>query len=62
MTHDQVCAIKAVQSAVALARKVGVTEKEIQEAVGSEPKTSVGAAQVESRPSITELHDLDDKT
>jgi hypothetical protein len=29
MTHDQVCAIKAVQSAVALARKVGVADAEI---------------------------------
>ena len=62
MNHDQVCAIKGVQSAVASARKVGVTEKEIQEAVGSGPETSVGTAQVESRPSITELHDLDGKT
>jgi hypothetical protein len=33
MTHDQVCAIKAVQSAVALARKVGVTDAEILEAI-----------------------------
>jgi hypothetical protein len=33
MTHDQVCAIKAVQSAVALARKVGVSEAEILETI-----------------------------
>jgi len=33
MTHDQVCAIKAVQSAVALARKVGVSDVEILEAI-----------------------------
>jgi hypothetical protein len=33
MTHDQVCAIKAVQSAVALARKVGVSDAEILEAI-----------------------------
>jgi hypothetical protein len=33
MTHDQVCAIKAVQSAVALARKVRVSDAEIQEAI-----------------------------
>jgi hypothetical protein len=33
MTHDQVCAIKAVQSAVALARKVGVSEVEILETI-----------------------------
>ena len=33
MTHDQVRAIKAVQSAVALARKIGVSEAEILEAI-----------------------------
>jgi hypothetical protein len=38
MSHDQVCAVKAVQSAVALARKVGVTDAEILEAIGVCPK------------------------
>jgi hypothetical protein len=33
MTHDQGCAIKAVQSAVALARKVKVSDAEISEAI-----------------------------
>lgn len=61
MNHDQVCAVKAVQAAVTSARKVGVTEKEIQEAITSVPQTSVGTAHVEARPSITELHDLDGK-
>jgi hypothetical protein len=39
MSHDQVCAVKAVQSAVALARKVGVTDAEILEAIGVSGKT-----------------------
>jgi hypothetical protein len=38
MNHDQACAIKAVQSAVALARKVGVRDAEILEAIGAGTK------------------------
>jgi hypothetical protein len=70
MTHDQVCAIKAVQSAVATARKVGVTHSEIQEAIKAATETirqpeeieTAPAAQVESRPSIKDLPLLAGKT
>jgi hypothetical protein len=70
MSHDQVCAIKAVQSAVALARKVGVSDADIQEAIKGGPETvkppeeaeSQGGAQVESRPSIKDLPLLTGKT
>jgi hypothetical protein len=41
MTHDQVCAIKAVQSAVASARKVGVTDAEIRVAIAVGEKVAV---------------------
>jgi hypothetical protein len=34
MTHYQVCAIKWVQSAIALSRKVGVSNAEILDAIG----------------------------
>jgi hypothetical protein len=69
MTHDQVCAIKAVQGAVASARKVGATAAEIQQAISgpesSRPRQEIesdGEAQIESRPSIKDLPLLAGKT
>jgi hypothetical protein len=69
MTHDQVCAIKAVQGAVASARKVGATAAEIQQAISGPESSrtrqeieSDGEAQIESRPSIKDLPLLAGKT
>ena len=53
MTHDQVCAIKAVQSAVALARKVGVSDAEILEAIRVSEKADEKSRQkAASRPVV----------